>query len=109
MYCTTQSNEACLEDSQAAQPCQPRGTWKLVAGKRLLAARAFEYYFLMTTRNKKIEVEPGSTWSLGLHVDTDGSLLAMTRLESKTFSAKSRKAAEAWLARRGYRTDGTKF
>lgn len=37
------------------------------------------------------------------------SLLAMTRMESKTFSAKSRKAAEAWLARRGYRTDGTKF
>lgn len=66
----------------------------------------------MTTQNKKIEVEPGSTWSLGLHVEADGSLLAMTRMESKTFSAKSRKAAEAaetWLAKRGYRTDGTKF
>ncbi len=63
----------------------------------------------MTTQNKKIEAEPGSTWSLGLHVEADGSLLAMTRMESKTFSAKSRKAAEAWLARRGYRIDGTKF
>ena len=51
--------------------------------------------------------EHGSEITLGLLRDTDGTWLALTRVESKSF--KSRAAAEKWLARMGYRPDGTKF
>lgn len=51
--------------------------------------------------------EAGSENTLGIVADTDGTFLAMTRVESRNF--KSRAAAEKWLARLGYRADGTKF
>jgi hypothetical protein len=62
--------------------------------------------------NKQVEAwEAGSVNTLGLIRDTDGTWLALTRVDSKTFSgdAKGKAKATAWLAKMGYRTDGTKF
>lgn len=56
---------------------------------------------------KQVEAwEAGSQNTLGL-VDTDGTFLALTRVESRSF--KSRTAAVKWLARLGYRPDGSKM
>lgn len=51
--------------------------------------------------------EAGSENTLGLVVDTDGTFLVLTRVESRSF--KSHAAAVKWLARRGYRPDGSKM
>ena len=56
---------------------------------------------------KQVEAwEAGSQNTLGL-VDPDGTFLALTRVESRSF--KSRAAAVKWLARLGYRPDGSKM
>lgn len=46
------------------------------------------------------------TLSTGIFKQADGTFLAMTLSQSKTL--KTRKGAEAWLARRGYNADGTR-
>lgn len=57
---------------------------------------------------KRVEAwEAGSENTLGLVRDADGTWLALTRVDSRSF--KSKTAAEKWLAKMGYRTDGTKL
>ena len=59
----------------------------------------------MTTQ--KEAWEHNSEITLGIVKETDGTWLALTRVDSRTF--KTRAGAEKWLAKMGYRPDGTKF
>jgi len=55
---------------------------------------------------KDIDMGNNEIRGIGIGENTDGTFTALTLSQSKTF--RTRRGAESWLARRGYRANGNR-